>query len=475
MDNSFKELIRVITPLLMLSNTSLMYKVFITILLFSIDSIYSYISQYISVFKNFYKKPKLSIVIKNKLCLNETNSYHNSMSTDFSGTMLYLHDNIDNKLFDTSNLEIFSDNDVRFYVKVMYITKNPNKPLKINDDISLIITKYNKTSESKKNQLEFIIYEMEIISNSNDIKKIKDFQDEMIDYYETKNGFKKDDLYIKRIDEFISKSLMVSTRNIIFSSTKTFDNMFFEGKNNLISYLDNFMNGRDMYTKLGLPYTIGFMLHGEPGCGKTSVIKSIARYMKRNIVIVDTAKVTTRDKLETIFTKFKDDSIFVFEEIDCGPWKDIIIDRNIKKNMQCTESNDNLTIDIMKMVVDKIDNHSDEKDNKTEKVELTLSELLEVLDGIVDMDERVIIFTTNHKEMLDPALLRPGRIDHIIEFTKMSKRCIKDMYKQWFCEDIPSYVYEEMQDNIFTQAEIGKIFKIMDKKKRLDILRNGKY
>ena len=66
--------------------------------------------------------------------------------------------------------------------------------------------------------------------------------------------------------------------------------------------------------------------------------------------------------------------------------------------------------------------------------------------------------------------MRPGRIDHVIEFTKMSKRCIRQMYNQWFDEDIPSHIYEKMYDNVFTQAELGKIFKTLDKRRRLDIL-----
>lgn len=465
----------------MFSNTSTAYKIFITILLFSIDTIYSYLSKHVpTTFKNFCKKPHVSILIKNKICTSNDDTIR-TVSYDFIGTMLYIHDNVDKGIFDISNLELSIDNHARYWVDMIYLNKDSNKPFKINDDVSLVVRKFSTTSDSKKGSYEFDVYEMEIISTKNDIKQIKDFQTSMIDYCETKRGYKKSGLYIKRIEEFDPRSCTVPMKQVPFTSTKTFDNMFFEGKANLISYLNKFMNGKDTYIKLGIPYTLGFMLYGEPGCGKTSIIKSIARYMNRNIIIIDTTKVTTRDKLELLFTKYKDDSIFVFEEIDCGPWKNIIMDRNLKKanNAACQESSENhLTMDLMKMVVDKIDSNSNlekKKDHSNEKIELTLSDLLEVLDGIVDMDERVIICTTNHKEVIDPALLRPGRIDHVIEFTKMSKRCIRDMYKQWFDEDIPDYVYEDMHDNIFTQAEVGKIFKTLDKPKRLNALRMGKY
>jgi hypothetical protein len=203
--------------------------------------------------------------------------------------------------------------------------------------------------------------------------------------------------------------------------------------------------------------------------------------MKRNITIVDTSLIKKRTDLEQVFQHYTNKTIFVLEEIDCGSWKDIIMDRNIKKQYASAAAHQNThehsNVELMKMIVDTIGKkeESSAESAVTNKTQLTLSDILDVLDGINDMDHRVIVFTTNHKDILDPALLRPGRIDHVIEFTKMSKRCIQEMYHQWFEEDIPRDVYEEMCDGVFSQAEVGKIFKTFDKQKRLEALRLGKY
>lgn len=102
-----------------------------------------------------------------------------------------------------------------------------------------------------------------------------------------------------------------------------------------------------------------------------------------------------------------------------------------------------------------------------------LSDILEVLDGIIDMPGRVIILTTNHHEKLDPALMRPGRIDHVIEFKNMTRQNIRDMHTLWFESDIPEDVYASMKDYVFSQAEIGKLFKTAPEEKRWECLRNN--
>ena len=75
------------------------------------------------------------------------------------------------------------------------------------------------------------------------------------------------------------------------------------------------------------------------------------------------------------------------------------------------------------------------------------------------MDERVIIFTSNHPNTLDPAFLRPGRIDYSIEFTKLSCKNINKIYEKWFNQDIPIEIYNKIPDYKFSLAEITNIFK----------------
>lgn len=257
---------------------------------------------------------------------------------------------------------------------------------------------------------------------------------------------------------------------IPFSSSKTFDNMFFSQKNDLLSRIDYFMNNRDIYFKVGMPYTLGFLFHGSPGTGKTSAIKAMANYMNRHVIIVPTQLVKDSDILNSVFLSLRinnldvpfDKRVYVFEEVDCGAWKDIVLQREfieIEKEpiKQPQNYQENTSICI-------VDQKSSEKpilinakpENK--KQELKLANLLEILDGIVETSGRVIVFTSNYPEKLDKALLRPGRINFQIEFTKMEKKYVNDMYKFWFGEDIRNDIYDMMEDYKFSQAEIGELF-----------------
>ena len=203
-----------------------------------------------------------------------------------------------------------------------------------------------------------------------------------------------------------------------FNTTKSFSNMFFEGKEKLIAHLDRFVNKKDEYTRLGIPHTLGILLHGAPGTGKTSTIKAIAKYLNRGLCSVN--YVGDKEFLYSIF-RMIEKQIFVFEEIDCGSISGLVtkrLDQQDKKESNKEMSNIDLATTLIAL------NSKKDKDiiKDTEpKKQATMGEFLECLDGISEMPGRVIIFTTNHPEKLDPAIIRPGRIDIVIEFKNMRR------------------------------------------------------
>ena len=94
-----------------------------------------------------------------------------------------------------------------------------------------------------------------------------------------------------------------------------------------------------------------------------------------------------------------------------------------------------------------------------EELTLTLGDILEMLDGIIETPGRAIVFTTNFPERLDKALLRPGRINLKIGFKRLDRASVRSMYRVWFSgDDIPDAVYARMKDGRFTQAELGELF-----------------
>jgi ATP-dependent 26S proteasome regulatory subunit len=243
------------------------------------------------------------------------------------------------------------------------------------------------------------------------------------------------------------------------TSTKSFDNLFFDGKDELIKRLDTFVN-RDKYKTLGLPETLGILFHGEPGTGKTSAIKAIANYLKMSVIIVPMNSIKTRKRLEDLFFSKRIDipqekRIYVFEEIDCNGWENIVRDRKYIKETH--ESNNETTA--LEKLADKLQNNDGMKNNKNkdDDEKLTLGAILEIIDGIIECPGRIIIMTTNHKEFLDPALLRPGRIDIEIEFKKLRRTHIAQIYKSWYGKNMDLNRNLEIPDYKFTQAEISQL------------------
>merc|ERR1719270_972047 len=217
---------------------------------------------------------------------------------------------------------------------------------------------------------------------------------------------------------------------------QSFDNVFYPEKSDIVKRIDFFTNNKDWYKKRGIPYTMGFLFYGDPGCGKTSTIKAIANHTQRHIVSVPLNKIKTAKELLNVFYNTRINSqdiplekrLYILEDIDAADLKDTVGERSEKDKVKDEEENDSSNkedsgVDLNFLGLLK---NTAAFDKKFGVQKLTLAALLEVLDGVMEMEGRMLIITTNYPEKLDKALIRPGRIDMKIKFNKCTKEGLMD-------------------------------------------------
>ncbi|XWS33150.1 hypothetical protein CRYUN_Cryun22dG0054100 [Craigia yunnanensis] len=181
----------------------------------------------------------------------------------------------------------------------------------------------------------------------------------------------------------------------VFKHPATFETLAMEPelKQFIMEDLDSFVARKDFFEGVGRAWKRGYLLYGPPGTGKSSLVAAIANYLRYNIYDLQVQSARSDADLRHILTSTTNRSILLIEDIDCGTK----VSHDRAKGQDDQEDKD------------------DEQPNRISSNDsgVTLAGLLNFLDGLWSScgDERIIIFTTNHKEKLDPALLRPGRMD----------------------------------------------------------------
>ncbi|KAI5073873.1 hypothetical protein GOP47_0011886 [Adiantum capillus-veneris] len=171
--------------------------------------------------------------------------------------------------------------------------------------------------------------------------------------------------------------------------------------NRIKADLDAYANGEEFYHRNGRAWKRGYLLYGPPGTGKSSMIAAIANYLQFDIYDLELSKVLDNGELKSLLMQTARKSIIVIEDIDCTVQ---LPDRTDSSTNSAVENDAKLNPEANPALI-----HASSR--------LTLSGLLNFTDGLWSCcgEERIFIFTTNHKDRLDPALLRPGRMDmHIL-------------------------------------------------------------
>jgi len=255
----------------------------------------------------------------------------------------------------------------------------------------------------------------------------------------------------------------IEVEAIPWESTITFDNSYFHMKDEIIKKIDFFLNNKPWYEEYGIPYNLGILLHGEPGCGKTRFIKQLMNYTKRHAIDIklndcfdfnELKNIIYKDEIGSDYNIPQNQRLIIFEDIDS--MGEVVKDRDIKKkendiNKKTVKKNEQNEI-LSSFILDK----KYKKNNN-------LSFLLNILDGLNECSGRIIVMTTNKIDTLDKALIRPGRIDIMLELKKCSLVDIFMMIKHFYKDDITSdFTAENIKKELhlkYTSAELINILR----------------
>ncbi|RLM85256.1 AAA-ATPase [Panicum miliaceum] len=214
----------------------------------------------------------------------------------------------------------------------------------------------------------------------------------------------------------------------------TFDTLAMDPalKDSVIADLDRFLKRRDYYRRIGKAWKRGYLLYGPPGTGKSSLVAAMANYLRFNLYDLDLSEVRLNSSLQKLLIHMPNKSILVIEDIDCC--FDAAASRKDAKAPELVEELD------PGYTSDSSDDSwpmNTHRQGAAPPKGLTLSGLLNFIDGLWSTcgEERIIVFTTNYRDRLDPALLRPGRMDMHIYMGYCSWEAFRTLARNYFLVD----------------------------------------
>ncbi|KAF8336233.1 P-loop containing nucleoside triphosphate hydrolase protein [Amanita rubescens] len=209
-------------------------------------------------------------------------------------------------------------------------------------------------------------------------------------------------------------------------------------KDMIINDCKDFLASEAWYADRGIPFRRGYLLHGVPGSGKTSLIHSLAGELGLDIYVLSlSAKGMSDNTLTTLMGLVPTRCIVLLEDLDAAFTRSVSRDSNSTGAPTAPtekESNEN-------------------KDKKDDGSTLSLSGLLNSLDGVAAAEGRLLFATTNHIERLDPALSRPGRMDVWVNFTYATKFQAEGIFKCFFPHKPTISEEEEAESTESTESE----------------------
>lgn len=226
-----------------------------------------------------------------------------------------------------------------------------------------------------------------------------------------------------------------AVQHIIPLDLKTFDDVFIpdDQYNTIIDGIDNFLKSKKFLEEHHIPTHLGILLYGTPGCGRTSIIKAlIHKYNARALYLNSLSALPAT--VRTFATMLNSDELnfIICEDVDCTLFKRQVAKRQKAKAVEHPRGY---------MMPDEPED------------QVSLSEVLNSIDGMCAPHNTIFIFTTNVIEELDPALIRPGRMDIRLEIKPICEETLNKFTKKFFNKEIP-IGYKCREGELFSNLQL---------------------
>ncbi|QRV88320.1 AAA family ATPase [Ceratobasidium sp. AG-Ba] len=196
-----------------------------------------------------------------------------------------------------------------------------------------------------------------------------------------------------------------------------------EIKDMIMEDAKDFMSSESWYADRGIPFRRGYLLYGAPGSGKTSLIHALAGELKLDVYVISLSRRGFDDaKLNEMISDLPPRAIALIEDIDASFTTAVGVRGSGSASNVGSGGEDGGGV--------------------------TLAGLLGAIDGVAAQEGRLLFATTNHIEVLDPALTRPGRMDVHVEFRLATKWQARELFKSFFPPAPPSEVPSSDDNNI---------------------------
>jgi chaperone BCS1 len=197
----------------------------------------------------------------------------------------------------------------------------------------------------------------------------------------------------KNISVFMCSRWFDEWDKVMEGRIRTLESVILDKSEDILKDMHTFLMSKEWYNRMGIPYRRGYLFHGPPGNGKTSLCKAFAGELQLDICVLSLSSPDVTDgKLTQILRVTPVRSLVLLEDVDA-----VFVQRET-----------------------------------SEPIKLSFSGLLNAIDGVVSQEGRIFIMTTNHIEKLDPALIRPGRCDVKLEVRNASRSQLAAMFVRFF-------------------------------------------